>query len=94
MRMRIFANSCAARRASGTGCGAGSRAATTSMTPSGQSRSGTDGVHPSSYGGRQLYRAIPPVETIRPVRERVGGRCAIVVDSGIRHGANTLGRVS
>jgi L-lactate dehydrogenase (cytochrome) len=51
---------------------------------------GADGVHLSNHGGRQLDRTIPPVELIRPVRERVGGQCAIAVDSGIRHGADAL----
>lgn len=51
---------------------------------------GADGVHLSNHGGRQLDRTIAPVELIRPVRERVGDGCAIVVDSGIRHGADAL----
>jgi L-lactate dehydrogenase (cytochrome) len=53
-------------------------------------QAGADGVHLSNHGGRQLDRTIPPVELIRPVRERVGDRCAIAVDSGIRHGADAL----
>jgi L-lactate dehydrogenase (cytochrome) len=53
-------------------------------------QAGADGVHLSNHGGRQLDRTIPPVELIRPVRERVGDRCAIAVDSGIRHGADVL----
>ncbi|MHB8295014.1 MAG: alpha-hydroxy acid oxidase [Acidimicrobiales bacterium] len=51
---------------------------------------GVDGVHLSNHGGRQLDRAIAPIELVRPVRERVGEECTIVMDSGIRHGADVL----
>jgi L-lactate dehydrogenase (cytochrome) len=51
---------------------------------------GADGIHLSNHGGRQLDRTVPPVELIRPVRERVGEDVTIVADSGIRHGADAL----
>jgi len=51
---------------------------------------GVDGVHLSNHGGRQLDRAIAPLELVRPVRERVGEDCTIVLDSGVRHGADVL----
>ena len=51
---------------------------------------GADGIHLSNHGGRQLDRAVAPVELIRPVRERVGADITIVADSGIRHGADAL----
>jgi len=51
-------------------------------------QAGADGIHLSNHGGRQLDRAIAPVELIRPVRERVGDDIVIVADSGIRHGAD------
>ena len=51
---------------------------------------GVDGVHLSNHGGRQLDRAIAPIELVRPVRERVGEECTIIMDSGIRHGADVL----
>jgi L-lactate dehydrogenase (cytochrome) len=51
---------------------------------------GADGIHLSNHGGRQLDRAVAPVELIRPVRERVGTDVTIVADSGIRHGADAL----
>jgi L-lactate dehydrogenase (cytochrome) len=49
---------------------------------------GVDGIHLSNHGGRQLDRCIPAIELVRPVRETVGPDVALVVDSGIRHGAD------
>ncbi|QTG81682.1 alpha-hydroxy acid oxidase [Arthrobacter crystallopoietes] len=49
---------------------------------------GVDGVHLSNHGGRQLDRTIAPADLINPVRRAVGDDFAIVVDSGIRHGAD------
>lgn len=49
---------------------------------------GADGIHLSNHGGRQLDRCIPTIDMVRPVREAVGGGVAVLVDSGIRHGAD------
>lgn len=49
---------------------------------------GVDGVHLSNHGGRQLDRTVAPAELIAPVRQAVGEDFAVVVDSGIRHGAD------
>jgi L-lactate dehydrogenase (cytochrome) len=49
---------------------------------------GVDGIHLSNHGGRQLDRCTPAIDLVRPVREAVGEQVAIVVDSGIRHGAD------
>jgi L-lactate dehydrogenase (cytochrome) len=49
---------------------------------------GADGVHLSNHGGRQLDRSIPPLELLPAVRKAVGEECLVVVDSGIRHGAD------
>jgi L-lactate dehydrogenase (cytochrome) len=49
---------------------------------------GVDGIHLSNHGGRQLDRCIPAIDLVRPVREAVGEQVAVVVDSGIRHGAD------
>lgn len=49
---------------------------------------GCDGIQLSNHGGRQLDRTIPPVELIEPVREAVGESVTLLVDSGIRHGAD------
>ncbi|MCG2622488.1 alpha-hydroxy-acid oxidizing protein [Arthrobacter sp. I2-34] len=49
---------------------------------------GVDGVHLSNHGGRQLDRTVAPADLIAPVRQAAGADFAIVVDSGIRHGAD------
>ena len=40
---------------------------------------GVDGIHLSNHGGRQLDRCVPPIDLVRPVREAVGDRAAVVV---------------
>ena len=49
---------------------------------------GLDGVQLSNHGGRQLDRTIAPVDLIAPVREAVGPSFTVLVDSGVRHGAD------
>jgi L-lactate dehydrogenase (cytochrome) len=49
---------------------------------------GVDGIHLSNHGGRQLDRCVPTIDLVRPVREAVGENVAIVLDSGVRHGAD------
>jgi L-lactate dehydrogenase (cytochrome) len=49
---------------------------------------GANGVQLSNHGGRQLDRAVPPVNTIAAVREAVGPEVPVLVDSGIRHGSD------
>jgi L-lactate dehydrogenase (cytochrome) len=49
---------------------------------------GVDGIHLSNHGGRQLDRCVPAIDLVRPVREAVGDQVAVIVDSGIRHGAD------
>jgi L-lactate dehydrogenase (cytochrome) len=49
---------------------------------------GADGIHLSNHGGRQLDRCVPTIDLVRPVREAVGESVAVLVDSGIRHGAD------
>ena len=49
---------------------------------------GVDGFHLSNHGGRQLDRCIPALDLVLPVREAVGSDTPIVLDSGIRHGAD------
>jgi L-lactate dehydrogenase (cytochrome) len=51
---------------------------------------GLDGVQLSNHGGRQLDRTIAPVDLIAPVREAVGPSFTILVDSGVRHGADVV----
>jgi L-lactate dehydrogenase (cytochrome) len=49
---------------------------------------GADGVQLSNHGGRQLDRAVAPVDLVTEVREAVGPGPCVLVDSGIRHGAD------
>ncbi|HEY0718194.1 MAG TPA: alpha-hydroxy acid oxidase [Streptosporangiaceae bacterium] len=49
---------------------------------------GADGVQLSNHGGRQLDRAIAPIDLVAEVREAVGPGPAVLVDSGIQHGAD------
>ena len=51
---------------------------------------GLDGVQLSNHGGRQLDRAVAPVDLIAPVREAVGPAFTVLVDSGVRHGADAV----
>ena len=49
---------------------------------------GVDGLQLSNHGGRQLDRAIAPVDLVASVREAVGPEVSLVVDSGVRHGSD------
>ena len=49
---------------------------------------GADGIQLSNHGGRQLDRAVAPVDLIAPVRDAVGPDVSVLVDSGVRHGAD------
>ena len=51
-------------------------------------QAGADAVQLSNHGGRQLDRAAPPADLIAEVREAVGPDRCVLVDSGIRHGAD------
>jgi L-lactate dehydrogenase (cytochrome) len=49
---------------------------------------GVDGLHLSNHGGRQLDGTVAAIDLVRPVRDAVGDRAVIVMDSGVRHGAD------
>jgi L-lactate dehydrogenase (cytochrome) len=49
---------------------------------------GVDGIQLSNHGGRQLDRTVAPVDLIAPVREAVGPSVPLLVDSGVRSGAD------
>ncbi|MFD6434863.1 alpha-hydroxy acid oxidase [Streptomyces venezuelae] len=51
---------------------------------------GADGVIVSNHGGRQFPAAPPSVTALTPVLDEVGGRCAVLLDSGVRTGADIL----
>jgi L-lactate dehydrogenase (cytochrome) len=49
---------------------------------------GTDGIVLSNHGGRQLDRAIAPIDLVQSVREAIGEEPTLLVDSGVRHGSD------
>lgn len=51
---------------------------------------GAEGVHLSNHGGRQLDRSEATVDLVRPLREALGEDRTIVLDSGVRHGADVV----
>ncbi|MFB7112184.1 alpha-hydroxy acid oxidase [Streptomyces sp. NPDC056291] len=51
---------------------------------------GVDGVVLSNHGGRQLDRAVAPIEVLPEVRQAVGDRVELLVDSGIRRGTDIV----
>jgi L-lactate dehydrogenase (cytochrome) len=51
---------------------------------------GADGIQLSNHGGRQLDRAIAPIDLVAEVRDALGDSPCVLVDSGIRHGADLV----
>jgi 4-hydroxymandelate oxidase len=51
---------------------------------------GADGVIVSNHGGRQFAAAVPSVTALQAVLDAVGGRCAVLLDSGVRSGTDVL----
>ncbi|SIS22714.1 alpha-hydroxy-acid oxidizing protein [Williamsia sterculiae] len=51
---------------------------------------GVDGVLVSNHGGRQIDGAVASVDALPSVVAAVDGRCRIIVDSGIRSGADVF----
>jgi L-lactate dehydrogenase (cytochrome)/(S)-mandelate dehydrogenase len=51
---------------------------------------GVDGIIVSNHGGRQLDRAPAPIEVLPTIRDAVGDRVALMLDSGIRRGADIV----
>jgi L-lactate dehydrogenase (cytochrome) len=49
---------------------------------------GVDGIVLSNHGGRQLDRAAAPVDLLPGVRAALGPDVPLLVDSGVRHGAD------
>lgn len=49
---------------------------------------GADGVVLSNHGGRQLDQVVPPILVLPEVREAVGHRWQVFIDSGIRRGSD------
>jgi len=53
-------------------------------------RRGVDGIVVSNHGGRQVDGAIASLDALPPIAEAVGGELAVLFDSGIRGGADTI----
>ena len=51
---------------------------------------GMDGIVVSNHGGRQVDGAIATMDALPPVVEAVGGRVPVLLDSGIRSGADVF----
>ncbi len=49
---------------------------------------GADGVVLSNHGGRQLDNAVPALDLVAPVRDRVGDGLAVLMDGGVRRGVD------
>jgi lactate 2-monooxygenase len=51
---------------------------------------GADGVVVSNHGGRQVDGAVASLDALREVRGAIGGDTAVLVDGGVRGGADVL----
>jgi L-lactate dehydrogenase (cytochrome)/(S)-mandelate dehydrogenase len=51
---------------------------------------GCDGIIVSNHGGRQLDQAPGSLDVLPAIKEAVGGRLAVMLDSGVRRGADIL----
>ncbi len=53
-------------------------------------RLGIDGLMVSNHGGRQLDRAPSPVEVLPAIRDAVGDKMTLMLDSGVRRGSDVV----
>ena len=53
-------------------------------------REGVDGLMVSNHGARQLDRAPSPVEVLPAIRDAVGDKMTVMLDSGIRRGSDVV----
>ena len=51
---------------------------------------GVDGIVVSNHGGRQLDRAPSPLDMLPLIRAAVGDKMPLIIDSGIRRGADIV----
>jgi L-lactate dehydrogenase (cytochrome) len=54
---------------------------------------GADAVVLSNHGGRQLDRAVTPLEELPAVLDQVGDQAEIYIDGGVRNGADVIAAV-
>ncbi|MPZ61334.1 MAG: alpha-hydroxy-acid oxidizing enzyme [Propionibacteriales bacterium] len=57
-------------------------------------RLGVDGLVVSSHGGRQLDRAVAPLDALPDVVEAVDGGAEVMLDGGVRNGADAVAAVA
>jgi L-lactate dehydrogenase (cytochrome) len=55
---------------------------------------GADAVVVSNHGGRQLDRAVTPLEVLPGVLDAVGGDAEVLVDGGVRSGSDAVAAVA
>lgn len=55
---------------------------------------GADAVVVSNHGGRQLDRAVTPLEELPAVLDQVGDRAEVYLDGGVRNGADVVAAVA
>lgn len=51
---------------------------------------GADGISVSNHGGRALDSAVPPIEILPEIAAAVGHRTTILLDGGVRRGADII----
>jgi len=51
---------------------------------------GASAIIVSNHGGRQLDSSSPAIHRIAPIREAVGDKIEIIMDSGVRRGSHVL----
>lgn len=51
---------------------------------------GVDAIAISNHGGRQLDDAPAPIDLVRPIRDAVQSRSAIICDGGVRRGSDVV----
>ena len=51
---------------------------------------GATAIMISNHGGRQMDCVPAPIDSLRPIREAVGGEIELIVDGGIRRGTHIL----
>ncbi len=51
---------------------------------------GVDGVWVSNHGGRQLDGAVASLDAMKEIARAVGGKAAVLMDGGVRRGADAL----
>lgn len=51
---------------------------------------GADGVWVSNHGGRQLDRAVAPIDVVGAIRDEIGDDVPLLLDSGVRSGIDVV----